>query len=146
MLDDLKVADVSVVTVSADLKEKAEADVASEGWRFPAGYGLSMEQMRAPGLYISEPRSQKETDRPFAGPGRFVINSEGTLQIFDFSNAPFARPGLSTVLTGIKLTKEKRTRFAEHAPDGRHAARPREASVGFLSGCRKGIRDYDPRL
>ena len=107
MLDELKGAGVSVVALSADPKEKAEADVASEGWRFPVGYGLSMEQMRALGLYISEPRSPRETDRPFAEPGLFVINPEGKLQIVDISNAPFARPELATVLMGIKLIKEK---------------------------------------
>ena len=107
MLDDLKGAGVSVVALSADPKEKAQADVASEGWRFPVGYGLSMEQMRALGLYISEPRSPQETDRPFAEPGLFVVNPEGKLQIIDISNAPFARPDLATVLMGIKLIQEK---------------------------------------
>ncbi len=66
-----------------------------------------MEQMRALGLYISEPRSPQETDRPFAEPGLFVINPEGKLQIIDISNAPFARPDLATVLMGIKLIQEK---------------------------------------
>ena len=107
MLDDLKGAGVSVVALSADPKEKAQADVASEGWRFPVGYGLSIEQMRVLGLYISEPRSPQETDRPFAEPGLFVVNPEGKLQIIDISNAPFARPDLATVLMGIKLIQEK---------------------------------------
>lgn len=107
MLDELGAAGVSVIAVSADAKEKAEADVASEGWRFPVGYGLSMEQMRALGLYISEPRSPQETDRPFAEPGLFVINPEGRVQITDISNAPFARPDLVGILNGIKLIKER---------------------------------------
>jgi peroxiredoxin len=107
ILGELGAASVTVLAASADPKEKAEADVASEGWRFPVGYGLSMEQMRALGLYISEPRSPQETDRPFAEPGLFVINPEGRVQIADISNAPFARPDLTGILNGIKLIKER---------------------------------------
>lgn len=107
MLDDLAAAGVGVVAVSADPREKAEADLAEHGWRFPLGYGLTLDQMRSLGLYISEPRSPQETDRPFAEPGLFVINPEGRLQIIDISNAPFARPDLATVLMGIKFVQDK---------------------------------------
>ena len=107
LLGELAATGVTLLAVSADPKEKAEADVANEGWRFPVGYGLSMEQMRALGLYISEPRSPQETDRPFAEPGLFVINPEGRVQIADISNAPFARPDLAGVVNGIKLIKER---------------------------------------
>jgi peroxiredoxin len=107
MLGELSSAGVTVLVASADPKEKAEADVAGEGWRFPVGYGLSMEQMRALGLYISEPRSPQETDRPFAEPGVFVINPEGKVQIVDISNAPFARPDLGSILQGVKFVREK---------------------------------------
>jgi peroxiredoxin len=107
MLGELGAEGVTVLAASADPKEKAEADVASEGWHFPVGYGLSMEQMRTLGLYISEPRSPQETDRPFAEPGLFVINPEGRVQITDISNAPFARPDLTGISNGIKLIKER---------------------------------------
>ena len=107
MLGDLAAAGVTVLTVSADPKEKAEADVASEGWQFPVGYGLSLDQMRQLGLYISEPRSPQETDRPFAEPGLFVINPEGNVQIVDISNAPFSRPELASILAGIKIIQER---------------------------------------
>jgi len=109
MLEDLKAAGVTVLAVSADPKEKAEADVANEGWQFPVAYGLTIDQMRmlGLGLYISEPRSPQETDRPFAEPGLFVINPEDKVQIIDISNAPFARPDLGTVLMGIKLIQER---------------------------------------
>jgi peroxiredoxin len=104
---DLAAAGVSVVTVSADPKEKAEADVMSEGWTFPVGYGLTVDQMRTLGLYVSEPRSLQETDRPFAEPGLFVINPAGQVQIIDISNAPFARPDLAAILRGIKIIQER---------------------------------------
>ncbi|MEO6780989.1 MAG: redoxin domain-containing protein [Bradyrhizobium sp.] len=107
LLDQFKATDMEVFSVSADTKEKAEAEAAEEAWRFPVGYGLSQEQMRALGLYISEPRSPQETDRPFPEPGLFVTNPEGRVQIVDISNAPFARPDLGAVLNGIKFVKEK---------------------------------------
>lgn len=107
MLEDYKTAGVTVVTVSADPREKAQADVAEFGWRFPVGYDLTVEQMRQLGLYISEPRSAAETDRPFAEPGLFVINPDGNVQIIDISNAPFSRPDLAGILRGIKLIQER---------------------------------------
>lgn len=107
MLGDFTAAGVTVLAASADPAEKAEADVASEGWRFPVGYGMSLEQMRSLGLYVSEPRSPQETDRPFAEPGLFVINPAGQVQIVDISNAPFARPDLAGILYGIKIIQER---------------------------------------
>jgi len=107
MLDEFKAANVAVMAVSADPEEKAQIDVAEHQWRFPVGYGLTTDQMRQLGLYISEPRSPQETDRPFAEPGLFVINPEGTVQIVDISNAPFSRPDLAGILHGLKFIQEK---------------------------------------
>jgi len=107
LLDDYKSAGIGVFTVSADPEEKAAADVESEGWSFPVGYGLSTDDMRQLGLYISEPRSPQETDRPFAEPAVFVVNPEGKVQILDLSNAPFARPDLDGLLSGLKFVMEK---------------------------------------
>jgi hypothetical protein len=73
----------------------------------PVGYDLRPDQMRQLGLYISEPRSPQETDRPFAEPGLFIINPQGRIQVVDISNAPFARPELGGVLKGLKFIQEK---------------------------------------
>ena len=107
LLDEFKAAGTAVMAISGDPKEKAESEAAEEGWRFPVGYGLTTAQMRALGLYISEPRSPQETDRQFPEPGLFVVNPDGKAQIIDISNAPFARPDLSAVLTGVKFVREK---------------------------------------
>ncbi len=107
MLEGFQEASVTVAAVSADPMEKAAADVAEFGWRFPVGYGLTIDQMRTLGLYVSEPRSAQETDRPFAEPGLFVLNPHGKIQIIDISNAPFSRPDLAAILRGIKLIKER---------------------------------------
>lgn len=100
-------AGIEILAVSADPKEKAEPDVAEMKLTLPVGYGLSMAQMKALGLYVSEPRSPQETDRPFAEPGLFVVNPEGKVQILDISNAPFARPDLNGVLNGVTFVQSK---------------------------------------
>lgn len=107
LLGEFAANQIEVVAISGDPKEKAETETADEKWRFPVGYGLTLDQMRSLGLYISEPRSPQETDRPFPEPGLFVVNPEGRAQIIDISNAPFARPDLANVLAGIKFAREK---------------------------------------
>lgn len=107
MLDDFRASNITVSAISADSKEKAEAEIAECGWLFPVGYELSVDEMRQLGLYISDPRSPQETDRPFAEPALFVINPEGNTQIIDISNAPFARPDLGSLLKGLQFVISK---------------------------------------
>lgn len=59
------------------------------------------------GLYVSEPRSPEETDRPFPEPGVLVINPDNQLQIIDVSNAPFARPDLAALRDGLRFIQAK---------------------------------------
>lgn len=99
-------AGVEVMAVSTDPQERAEAEVAKQGWSFPVGYDMDMEQMKTLGLYVSSPRSPEETDRPFAEPATFVIDPEGALHIIDISNAPFSRPDLEGLLNGLKFIRE----------------------------------------
>ena len=98
---------VDVVTVSGDPEDKAKKFVEETGVDLPLAYGLTQEQMSQLGLYISDPRSPEETDRPFAEPAHFVINGAGEIQILDISNAPFARPDLEMLLNGVKFVREK---------------------------------------
>jgi len=107
MLDAFKSAGIAIAAVSADPEEKAVASVAENAWRFPVAYGMTIDQMRALGLYVSEPRSPQETDRPFAEPGLFVVNPDNNAQVVDVSNASYARPDLATLLDGIKFAIEK---------------------------------------
>ncbi|NNE52696.1 MAG: AhpC/TSA family protein [Sulfitobacter sp.] len=97
---------VDVVAISGDPEEKAQAMVDEKELTLKMAYGLSIAEMGQLGLYVSDPRSPKETDRPFPEPGLFVINGEGRIQIVDVSNAPFARPDLEGVLNGIKFVRE----------------------------------------
>jgi peroxiredoxin len=96
-----------VIAVSADPKEKAETEKKELDLGFEVAYDLSRDQMRALGLYISDPRSPQETDRPFAEPGLFLVNPAGQAQVIEISNAPFARPDLNGILNGLKMTQER---------------------------------------
>ena len=94
---------MDVAVVSADTQEKAIADKAEFGWDFDLCYGLSVDQMRALGLYVSEPLSDAETTEMFAEPGAFAIRPNGTLMLVDISNGPAARPDLEELLDGMKF-------------------------------------------
>jgi len=102
---------IDVVAVSGDPKEKAEQQIGEINPDYEVGYDLTLEQMRELGLYISDPRSAAETDRPFSEPGFFVINSEGKAQVIDVSNAPFSRPDLDTMLMGLTFIRNPENNY-----------------------------------
>jgi peroxiredoxin len=99
-------AGVGVIAISGDPEDRARTFTDEIGVSFPVGYGLTVAQMQRLGLYVSEPRSAKETDRPFAEPAVFVINADGLLQVLDISNAPFARPDLAGLAKGLKFIRD----------------------------------------
>ncbi|MEX0309525.1 MAG: redoxin domain-containing protein [Tateyamaria sp.] len=98
-------AGVDVVVVSGDPETKAQAMADEKELTLTMGYGLTVAQMDTLGVYVSDPRSPKETDRPFPEPGLFVVNGDGAIQMVDVSNAPFLRPDLQGVLNGIKFIR-----------------------------------------
>ena len=96
---------IDVIAVSADSLDRAEPHITELGVNLPIGYDLSIAQMRALGLYISDPRSDAESPRPFAEPGLFVVNADGLLQVTDISNGPFVRPHLETLVGGLEFIR-----------------------------------------
>ena len=78
-------ARVDVVAVSADTEERAKMQAAEVNPNYDVGYGLTIEQMQALGLYITIPRSELEYDRPFSEPALFVVNENKEAQIIDIS-------------------------------------------------------------
>ncbi|MEL0641083.1 redoxin domain-containing protein [Pseudoalteromonas aliena] len=103
---DFKEAGVEVVAVSGDSHEQLNKHFEKIDINFPIYYGLTIKQMTDLGLHISEPRSDAETDHPFAEPGIFVLNEKNQLQMVDISNSPFVRPDLEQLLGGIKFSRE----------------------------------------
>lgn len=92
---------VDLIAVSGDSKVQLQSHMEKLNVSFPIAYGLTVEQMKELGLYISDPRSAEETDRPFAEPGLFVVNSEGKVHVVDISNNPFVRPELQSLINGL---------------------------------------------
>lgn len=97
---------IDLVAVSGDSKEQLQEHTCQLEVNFPLFYGLSLEEMKSLGLYISKPRSEQETDHPFAEPGLFIINEKGTLQVADISNNPFARPELENLISGLEWIRK----------------------------------------
>ncbi|MBT0957883.1 redoxin family protein [Alphaproteobacteria bacterium KMM 3653] len=102
---------VDVVAVSADTETNASEQIALVQPSYPVCYDLSLDQMHALGLYVSDPRSPEETDQPFAEPGIFVVNADGQVQVTDISNAPFARPDLKTLLGGLRFIRNPENNY-----------------------------------
>ncbi len=102
---------VDVIAVSGDSKEQLEGHLEDLDISFPIAYGLTVEQMNMLGLYISDPRSAKETDHPFAEPAVFVMNGEGNIQIVDISNAPFSRPDLEALANGLVFVRKPENNY-----------------------------------
>ena len=92
---------VDIVAISGDSKEQLASHLEQLTVNFPIAYGLTIEQMKTLGLYISDPRSEQETDHPFAEPGLFVVNAKGDIQVVDISNNPFVRPELEALVNGL---------------------------------------------
>lgn len=110
-LADFNALGVDVVAVSADPVEKAQAQIDLVSPGFAVGYDLSVDLMRNLGVYVSNPRSPEETDRPFSEPGLFVVNADGNLQLTDISNAPFVRPELTKLLGGIRFLRNPQNNY-----------------------------------
>ena len=102
---------IDIVAVSADSKAQLAAHKERLQVSFPLGYGLSVEDMQALGLYISTPRSEQETDHTFAEPGLFIINGQGTLQAVDISNNPFMRPDLEQLVTTLAWVRNPENNY-----------------------------------
>ena len=98
---DFAEAGMPIVLVSMDQQERAEK--AKEEWGLgdlPVAYGLTEEQARDWGLYITT--SIKEVEIPvFNEPGTFWVLPDGSLYMIDIASMPFARPELNILLSKI---------------------------------------------
>lgn len=67
---------------------------------FKVAYGLSIDQARAWGLYVSAGIKDGEPAL-FAEPGLFLVRPDGTLYAGSIQTMPFARPHFAEVLQAI---------------------------------------------
>lgn len=102
---------VDLIAISADSKAQAEDQVTKLEISYPLAYGLTMEQMKQLGVYISHPRSAQETDHPFSEPAIFVVNQDKNLHVVDYSNNPFVRPELESLVNGLKWIRDPENNY-----------------------------------
>ncbi|MHA2937322.1 peroxiredoxin family protein [Vibrio sp. RC27] len=98
---------VSVLAVSADSKEQLTEMMDKLTVSFPIAYGLTEDQMKSLGVYISQPRTEQETDHNYSEPALFIINEKGNLQAVDISNVPFLRPELDVIVKGVTFVRSQ---------------------------------------
>jgi peroxiredoxin len=102
---------VDFVAVSADSKDQLDTHLDDLSITFPIAYGLSEQDMKTLGVYISQPRSEKETDHNFAEPALFVLNKDNKVQIVDVANAPFVRPDLEQLVSGLEFIRKPENNY-----------------------------------
>jgi peroxiredoxin len=99
-------ANIDLIVVSADPKDRARAFTADIGYGGQVAYGLSVKDMEALGVYISEPVDASEAPGPFAEPALFCFNAEGNLHVLEKSNSPIVRPDMSALLGGLTYLRD----------------------------------------
>jgi len=96
-----------VVAISTDPQDRAEKTVAEWGvHQLPVAYGLSLDQARSWGLYISNAFQEKET-RHFAEPGLFLIRPDMTLYSNVIHTTPFHRHHHADVLEAVDMIRAR---------------------------------------
>lgn len=92
---------IEAIAISGDSEERAEAS--KEKWslsKLRLGYDLTRKAMQQWGLYVSKGELSEEPDY-FNEPGLFLIQPDGILFFAAVNNAPYGRPDLNTLLSGL---------------------------------------------
>eukprot|EP00977_Amphora_coffeiformis_P002579 scaffold482_cov266-Amphora_coffeaeformis.AAC.42 len=103
----------NIVAVSMDPEEKAIATVQQvasglekENLSFPVAYGLTAGQARAWGLYLSVAIPGSTEPAVFAESGLFVIRPDTTIFMAQVQSAPFTRPNMGQLISGLNYAYE----------------------------------------
>ncbi|MBL4768078.1 MAG: redoxin family protein [Rhodobacteraceae bacterium] len=99
---------VGISTIAISMNDKALAEQAASEWELgdlKLGYGLSEDDARAWGLYISKAFKDVEADI-FCEPGLFWVRPDGRLYLVDVSNMPWARPDLEFLVSKVTYALE----------------------------------------
>ncbi|QJP33528.1 AhpC/TSA family protein [Nonlabens sp. Ci31] len=98
---------IHVIAISMDSEEKSKKT--GKEWaveELPIGYGLSKEQAKEWGLYLSTGINEKEPEL-FSEPGMFLIKADQTLYFSSVQTMPFTRPKLDDVIQAIDYIENK---------------------------------------
>lgn len=107
LVDAYKAAGLGLVAVSMNDEAKATQTVQDWGLsKLPVAYGMTEDQARAWGLYISSGINDVEAEI-FAEPGFFWVRPDGRLYLIDIANMPWARPDAEFLLSKVPLIQER---------------------------------------
>jgi peroxiredoxin len=101
-LDTVAAVVASSSTQSKDGEEKKTADISD--FSLPIGYGLTEEQARSWGLYLSQGRPNTTEPAVFSEPGIYVMRPDTTVFFAQTQSAPFTRPNFENLLGGLEYT------------------------------------------
>ncbi len=96
-----------VIAVSMDTQERAEK-AKQEWWigNLTIGYGLTEENARQWGLFISTPIQDKEP-YDFSEPGMFLVRPDGTLFSAVIHTTPFHRHHFADVMEAVDMIRAR---------------------------------------
>jgi peroxiredoxin len=106
LVDEFSRLGVMVCAASSDTSERASQTKADWGLKHVTlGYGLSLDEARRWGLYISSSRGKTslgiEEPPQFSEPGLFLVRPDQTLYWGNVATMPFARPHFNEILSAI---------------------------------------------
>jgi len=99
---------VACIAISMDDRERAEES--AEVWGLGdlrVGYGLTLEDASAWGLYLSTPIGTKEPGWPFNEPAMMLITPDQRLYSAVYGTTPFNRPHFADVLESLDLVRAR---------------------------------------
>lgn len=102
-VEDFKTRGVNIICISSNSQALAEKTV--EEWnidKLNIGYGLSVEQGRKWGLFVSEAIKESEPE-VFLEPALFLVRPDNTLYSASIQSMPFARPKFDELLKSISF-------------------------------------------
>jgi len=97
-----KLAELGINAVAISSDSEARATKSKEEWQIrnlTIGYGLSIENARRWGLYISKAIKENEPDL-FSEPGLFIVRPHGELYAASIQTMPFTRTSINGLIEG----------------------------------------------
>lgn len=113
----LSAAGWDVLAVSADPVAVSAAFVAELGLSYPVACGLTVDQMRQLGVYVSDPKNYQPQTYAFAEPAFFVLDgASGVIKYRAEASCPMgARPDVDALLMGFAWSKQNAVEHPEYA-------------------------------
>jgi peroxiredoxin len=105
----IELAQRGMSVLAFSMNDEAAATRTKTDWGLDAldlAYGLSADQARTLGLYLSAGRPGSPEPALFSEPGIFLLKPDDTLYFAATQNMPFARPPLDQILHGVDFVSE----------------------------------------